>query len=178
MNFPPLCNLAGKSTLLKMIASDLHESKNHVAGGTVSVTGVSPAKGVVWANLVSYIDQIDRLHPFLTVFETCKFAWLCRTGGTHRKTYWGQGEEVEETVKKLDEDFMIVNKILKAVGLTRVKDTFVGAEGIVRGVSGGEKKRVTVAEMLCIGTPIICCDEISTGLDGMFICDASMRVLS
>jgi ABC-type multidrug transport system ATPase subunit len=37
-------------------------------------------------------------------------------------------------------------KILDAVGLTRVKDTFVGGEGIVRGVSGGEKKRVTVAE--------------------------------
>jgi ABC-type multidrug transport system ATPase subunit len=32
-------------------------------------------------------------------------------------------------------------------------------------VSGGEKKRVTVAEMLCVGTPVVCCDEISTGLD-------------
>jgi ABC-type multidrug transport system ATPase subunit len=137
------------------------------------LTGVSPAKGVVWTNLVSLIDQIDRLHPFLTVFETCKFAWLCRTGGTHRKPFWGEGEEVEETIKKLDEEFQLVNKVLEAVGLTRVKDTFVGGEGIVRGVSGGEKKRVTVAEMLCIGTPVICCDEISTGLDGMFICDGN-----
>jgi ABC-type multidrug transport system ATPase subunit len=159
----------GKSTLLKMIANNLHKSKDHVVGGTVSLTGVSPAKDVIWTNLVSYIDQIDRLHPFLTVFETCKFAWLCRTGGTHRKPYFGQGEEVDETIKKMDDELFIVNKILDAVGLTRVKDTFVGGEGIVRGVSGGEKKRVTVAEMLCIGTPIICCDEISTGLDGMFI---------
>jgi ABC-type multidrug transport system ATPase subunit len=161
--------MIGKSTLLKMIANNLHKSKDHVVGGTVSLTGVSPAKNVIWTNLVSYIDQIDRLHPFLTVFETCKFAWLCRTGGTHRKPIYGQGEEVDETIKKMDDELHIVNKVLEAVGLTRVKDTFVGGEGIVRGVSGGEKKRVTVAEMLCIGTPVICCDEISTGLDGTSI---------
>jgi ABC-type multidrug transport system ATPase subunit len=171
--------MIGKSTLLKMIANNLHKSKDHIVGGTVSLTGVSPAKDVIWTNLVSYIDQIDRLHPFLTVFETCKFAWLCRTGGTHRKPIHGQGEEVDETIRKMDDELHIVNKVLDAVGLTRVKDTFVGGEGIVRGVSGGEKKRVTVAEMLCIGTPVICCDEISTGLDGMFIlCDDNSVVLS
>jgi ABC-type proline/glycine betaine transport system ATPase subunit len=43
--------------------------------------------------------------------------------------------------------------------------TFVGDQNTVRGVSGGEKKRVTVAEMLVVNTPVICCDEISTGLD-------------
>jgi ABC-type multidrug transport system ATPase subunit len=162
-----------------MIANNLHQSKDHVVDGTVSMTGVSPAKDVIWTNLVSYIDQIDRLHPFLTVFETCKFAWLCRTGGTHRKAAYGQGEEVDETIKKMDDELYLINKILDAVGLTRVKDTFVGGEGIVRGVSGGEKKRVTVAEMLCIGTPVICCDEISTGLDGMFIiCDDTSVVSS
>lgn len=39
-----------------------------------------------------------------------------------------------------------VNKILEILGLSRVKDTFVGDQTTVRGVSGGEKKRVTVAE--------------------------------
>jgi ABC-type multidrug transport system ATPase subunit len=170
--------MIGKSTLLKMIANNLHESKDHIVGGTVSLTGVTRSKNVIWANLVSYIDQIDRLHPFLTVFETCKFAWLCRSGGSHRKSYFGQGEEVDETIKEMDDELFIVNKILGAVGLTRVKDTFVGGEGVVRGVSGGEKKRVTVAEILCIGTPVICCDEISTGLDGTFICDDNYGALS
>jgi ABC-type multidrug transport system ATPase subunit len=162
--------MIGKSTLLKMIANNLHTSKEHIVGGTVSMTGVTTTENLNWTNLVSYIDQIDRLHPFLTVFETCRFAWLCRTGGTHRRPHYGEGEEVDETIKKMDDELYMINKILDAVGLTRVKDTFVGGEGIVRGVSGGEKKRVTVAEMLCIGTPVICCDEISTGLDGMFIC--------
>jgi ABC-type multidrug transport system ATPase subunit len=157
---------SGKSTLLRYIANNLFQSKDHFIGGEVSLTGVTPAKGVIWTNLVAYIDQIDRLHPFLTVFETCKFAWLCRSGGTHRKPWFGQGEEVEATIEKMDAEMSMVNKILEGVGLSHVKDTFVGDQNTVRGVSGGEKKRVTVAEMLCAGTPVFCCDEISTGLDG------------
>lgn len=115
-----------------------------------------------------YIDQIDRLHPFLTVLETCTFAWHCRSGGTHRKPFFGEGTEVDETVAKMDKEMYAVNRILDAMGLTRVKDTFVGDQTRVRGVSGGEKKRVTVAEMLAIAVPVLCCDEISTGLDGTY----------
>ena len=36
---------------------------------------------------------------------------------------------------------------------------------LVRGVSGGEKKRVTVAEALVSNARLFCMDEISTGLD-------------
>lgn len=68
-----------------------------------------------------------------------------------------------------------VNRILliEGMGLARVRDTFVGDQSRVRGVSEGEKKRVTVAEMIAVGAPIICCDEISTGLDGkcLVVCD-------
>jgi energy-coupling factor transporter ATP-binding protein EcfA2 len=53
----------------------------------------------------------------------------------------------------------------------------VGDQKTVRGVSGGEKKRVTVAEMLITSTPIICCDEISTGLDAATTYDIT-RVLA
>jgi len=148
-----------------MIADNLLKSKNAVQSGTVSLTGVTPTKDVVWTNLVSYIDQIDRLHPYLTVFETCKFAWQCRSGGTHRKPWFGEGEEVDKEIAKMDEELEMIHLVLEVLGLARVKDTFVGDQTSVRGVSGGEKKRVTVAEMLCIGTPILCCDEISTGLD-------------
>jgi ABC-type multidrug transport system ATPase subunit len=157
----------GKSTLLKLIANMLHQSKDHVVGGTVSVCGVSPEdKHVSWSNIVSYIDQIDRLHPFLTVFETCEFAWRCRSNGTHRKASVGTGPIVDEEVLKMDADLWLVNKVLEGLGLLRIKDTFVGDQETVRGISGGEKKRVTIAEMLCVGSPINCCDEISTGLDG------------
>lgn len=147
-----------------MIANNL--SKTGKKEGFVTLSGVKPGKHIVWSSLVGYMDQIDRLHPYLTVLETCEFAWRCRTGGTHRRKWYGSGREIDDRIKEADEELMEVHKILNALGLERVKDTFVGGQGRVRGVSGGEKKRVTVAEMLCVGVPVHCCDEISTGLDG------------
>lgn len=125
----------------------------------------------VWSNLVGYIDQIDRLHPFMTVKETCEFAWRCRTGGTHRTPLVGKGEEIDAEIKKIDEALLIVNNVLIGLGLARVQDTFVGDQETVRGVSGGEKRRVTVAEMAVTAFPVLCADEISTGLDGKLIPD-------
>lgn len=95
-----------------------------------------------------------------------KFAWKCRSGGTHRTPLHGDGPEVDATIKNMDDGMYRVMVILEAMGLTRVKDTFVGDQETVRGVSGGEKKRVTVGEMSVGDFPILCMDEISTGLDG------------
>jgi ABC-type multidrug transport system ATPase subunit len=148
-----------------MVANTLYKSNNHVAAGEVSIAGVTPSNETYWSNLVTYIDQIDRLHSYLTVKETAEFAWRCRTGGTHMKAFYGEGPEVREIIAKRDEEMVTVHRILDVLGLTRVKDTFVGDQSTVRGVSGGEKKRVTLAEMLVINVPVLCCDEISTGLD-------------
>ena len=47
----------------------------------------------------------------------------------------------------------------------------VGDESL-RGVSGGERKRVTTAEVLCGPACVLCMDEVSTGLDSCkCICD-------
>jgi ABC-type glutathione transport system ATPase component len=63
---------SGKSSLLKMLAGILPEDKDHVVGGEVTVNTITPkTKGIVWSNVVGYIDQIERLHPYLTVKETC-----------------------------------------------------------------------------------------------------------
>lgn len=88
--------------------------------------------------------------------------------GTHRRPWQGTGPQIDSKIAELDEQISIVHTVLEALGLARVKDTFVGDQEKVRGVSGGEKRRVTVAEMLCIGAPVLCCDEISTGLDGEY----------
>jgi ABC-type Mn2+/Zn2+ transport system ATPase subunit len=157
---------SGKSTLLKYIANTHVADKNHLLGGTVKIGGVQPAKNVYWSKLVAYIDQIDRLDAYLTVYETCEFAWRCRSGGTHRKVYSSHDPDAEEAIALMDEQMFMVNKVIDVLGLTRVKDTFVGDQVSVRGISGGEKKRVTCAEMFCVGCPVLCCDEISTGLDG------------
>lgn len=78
-------------------------------------------------------------------------------------------KEIVEFIRQLDEEKWAVAKVLEATGLTRVKDTFVGDTTTVRGVSGGERKRVTVAELAVTRVPILCADEISTGLDGKYL---------
>jgi len=140
-----------------MISDTLYTSKNHVVGGQVSVAGVTPGKGTYWSNVVSYIDQIDRIHPYMTVKEVCEFAWKCGSGGTHRKVFHGEGADVDEAIAQMDEQMMIVMRVLDVLGLARVKDTFVGDQTTVRGVSGGEKKRVTLAEMLVVSW---CCGRL------------------
>ena len=159
----------GKSTLLKMIAGLLPTSSKANLTGSVTVNGVeSTDPSLVWTNIVAYIDQIDRLHGYLTVKETMDFAWDCRQAGTHRSPRLNKNinaESVKKLVKELDDEGWLVNLVLDAIGLTRVKDTFVGDKK-VRGVSGGQKKRVTVGEMMCVSSQIQMFDEISTGLDG------------
>ena len=73
-------------------------------------------------------------------------------------------EEAKKILKSNDTDRFHVNLVLEALGLEHVKETFVGDEN-VRGISGGQRRRVTVGEMLMDRTPILCGDEISTGLD-------------
>lgn len=151
-----------------MIADTLHKNKQTRVGGQVSLAGLCPGNATNWSKLVSYIDQIDRLHPFLTVGETLSFAWKCRSGGTHRTEFDAQSPVTDQIIAEMDEQQFLVKAVMEGLGLTRVKDTFVGDQQRVRGVSGGEKKRVTVGEMFCCPTIVRCCDEISTGLDGEY----------
>jgi ABC-type multidrug transport system ATPase subunit len=57
-----------------------------------------------------------------------------------------------------------VQHVMRVMGLTHVKDTVVG-DALLRGVSGGQKKRVTISEMVVGGQNVFLMDEISTGLD-------------
>jgi ABC-type nitrate/sulfonate/bicarbonate transport system ATPase subunit len=161
---------SGKSSLLKLIAGILPEDKHHCTGGTVRVNRITPqTENFAWSNIVGYIDQIDRLHPFLTVKETCEFAWKCRNGGTHRTPLHHTGPETDSQIESMDARLWLVTTVLSAMGLTRVQDTFVGDQQTVRGVSGGERKRITVSEMVVGRFPVLCMDEISTGLDGKLL---------
>ena len=52
----------------------------------------------------------------------------------------------------------------KLLSLENCLDTIIG-DDLVRGISGGEKKRVTIAEAMMTNARVFCMDEISTGLD-------------
>ena len=157
---------SGKSLLLKYIANLLRSDSHRKLGGKVTLNGKRPIRtDICWSSLVAYTDQIDRLHPMLTVYETLRFAFDCRAAGTHHKSYYHDNAETEALIAKMDQEEFRINNILKNFGLDRVKDTFVGDDSKVRGVSGGERKRVTVCETIAYAAPVMCLDEISTGLD-------------
>ncbi|KAG4178795.1 hypothetical protein ERO13_A10G065800v2 [Gossypium hirsutum] len=62
------------------------------------------------------------------------------------------------------ESSLVTDYILKMLGLDICKDTIVGDQ-MIRGISGGQKKRVTTGEMIVGPTKTLFMDEISTGLD-------------
>ncbi|KAE8700624.1 Pleiotropic drug resistance protein 1 [Hibiscus syriacus] len=59
---------------------------------------------------------------------------------------------------------IIADYIIKILGLEICADTLVGDE-MIRGVSGGQRKRVTTGEMLAGPAKLLLMDELSTGLD-------------
>jgi ABC-type multidrug transport system ATPase subunit len=168
---------SGKTSLLKAIAGrlDTNAKKGLIMEGTVSYNGKTLKDKTKYhiENAVSFIDQLDRHAPRLTVQETFEFAYQCKTGGIPPWKYMEGQLRASNTNKEMGEKTTTtvsgftssrVDIIMELLGLTQVKDTFVGDE-TVRGVSGGQRRRVTVGEMLMDFSPLLCGDEISTGLD-------------
>ena len=91
-------------------------------------------------NAVAYIDQLDKHAPRLTVEETFDFSFQCKTGGSlkymqHKHVL--SNKEAVESLEDGDRQGLGVKLVLSALGLTEVKDTFVG-DATVRGISGGQ----------------------------------------
>ena len=61
-----------------------------------------------------------------------------------------------------DDYAMNVSMTLQLLSLSNCADTIVG-DGSIRGVSGGEKKRVTTGEIVVGPSKVLFMDEISTG---------------
>lgn len=85
--------------------------------------------------LVGYVGQNDSHFPLLTVRETFDFALTCLLD--ERKL----PAEVQAEVGKR------VETAIRHLGLSNAADTILG-DDLLRGVSGGERKRVTTGEML------------------------------
>ena len=69
-------------------------------------------------------------------------------------------------LRKLSEEQKItrVNRLIKELGLTRCKNTKVG-NSLIRGVSGGERKRTSIGVELLTNPSMLFLDEPTTGLD-------------
>ncbi|KAJ3112678.1 hypothetical protein HDU96_004308 [Phlyctochytrium bullatum] len=94
---------------------------------------------------IHYTEEGDPHFPSLTVRQTLDFVLNCRFADAF----------IRERVLDIT---------LKLFGLTRCKDTVVGDHEL-RGVSGGEKKRVSLAEAFCLGGSFAAYDGCTKGLD-------------
>ncbi|XP_059144004.1 ATP-binding cassette sub-family G member 5-like [Physella acuta] len=96
----------------------------------------------------SYVLQADRLLPTLTVRETLTYmAYLKLPGYTTES-------EIEAKVES----------VIRDMGLTHVADNRIGG-AVIRGVSGGEKRRITIGVQLLKDPDILLLDEPTSGLD-------------
>lgn len=139
---------SGKSTLLRALCGRLNETDELY--GTVSLNGMPISKSnQSWRRMCSYVSADDGTHsPVLTVGETFRFAAQCTSDG-----------KTNDSTLETRVDWM-----LDALGLSHVKNTVVGDENL-RGVSGGQKRRVTVGEMLLNPhSRVFCLDNITDGL--------------
>lgn len=164
---------SGKTSLLKAIAGRLSTKRGEEMTGRVTYNGRSFEDKTHFhiENAIAFIDQLDRHYPRLTVDETFEFAFQCKSGGTHlspeilmKAADVDKVNALKAMAKRADQERLFVNLNLGSLGLTQVRDTFVGDDEI-RGVSGGQRRRVTAGEMMLGFTPILFGDEISNGLD-------------
>jgi ABC-type multidrug transport system ATPase subunit len=158
----------GKSSLLRALAG--HIAPSSLSGPGIRYGGVPaaelPARGVNVRLLAAYVAQHDAHLAFLTVRETVTFAAAL---STVEPALMGHPLLVAAAAERTE-------RVLKLLHLTGCAATLLGG-GAVRGVSGGERKRVTVAEALVSNARLLCMDEISTGLDASVTFDivASIR---
>ncbi|OQR89888.1 ATP-binding Cassette (ABC) Superfamily [Thraustotheca clavata] len=176
---------SGKSSLMKVLSGRFPVSRNVKIQGAITYNGRKREDMLhVLPQVISYMGQRDVHYPTLTVEETLLFAHECSGGKTMpnnvtKMLYKGTVEDNEIAAKLVTNFFdNYPTNVMKALGLSHCAKTVVGDE-ILRGVSGGERKRVTTGEMKFGMKLVDLMDEISTGLDSAATLDivkASQRL--
>ncbi|CAL5346773.1 unnamed protein product [Camellia sinensis] len=170
---PPGC---GKTTLLLALAGKLNQSVK--VAGEVSYNGYR-LNEFVPQKTSAYISQYDLHIPEMTVRETIDFSARCQGVGSRAEIMKEVSKREKEAgiVPDIDIDTFMkatsiegqkrtlqTDYILKILGLDICADIMVG-DAMKRGISGGQKKRLTTGEMIVGPTKALFMDEISTGLD-------------
>ncbi|CAJ0905639.1 12236_t:CDS:10 [Entrophospora sp. SA101] len=133
----------GKTTLLNLLGNRVN-SKN--VEGTILMNGHKPTKDS--KRFVSYCTQHDIFFPQLTVRETLKYTALLR---------------LPRIMSKRDKLKQVEN-VIQLLNLSKCSNTLIGNSGS-GGISGGERKRVSIASELLTDPSIILLDEPTSGLD-------------
>ncbi|XP_076911213.1 ABC transporter G family member 21-like [Bidens hawaiensis] len=133
---------SGKTTLLTALGGRLQGK----ISGSITYNGQPFSSSV--KRKIGFVTQDDVLYPHLTVLETLTYAAMLRLPKnlTHE-------EKVEQA-----------ELIITELGLTRCRNSIVGGP-LIRGVSGGERKRVSIGQELLVNPSLLLLDEPTSGLD-------------
>ncbi|KAJ1561017.1 hypothetical protein HK405_005184, partial [Cladochytrium tenue] len=135
---------SGKTTLLNALAG---RTTSADVSGTVRFNGRPPAH-YIRRRAVAYVQQQDSLLPYLSVRDTLRYAARLRLPRS----------------MSLRDKYAMVEQVILELGLKECADTIVGDEWR-KGISGGEKRRVSVGVQLLVNPAVIFMDEPTTGLD-------------
>ncbi|XP_062030547.1 pleiotropic drug resistance protein 3-like isoform X1 [Rosa rugosa] len=170
---PPSC---GKTTLLQALAGKLNHSLK--VQGEITYNGYKMNEFVP-QKTSAYISQYDLHISEMTVREALDFSSRCQGIGSRadimkevarRENQAGIVPEpdIDTYMKAISieglKKSLMTDYIIKILGLDICADTIVG-DAMQRGISGGQKKRLTTGEMMIGPARAFFMDEISTGLD-------------
>ncbi|KAJ4413752.1 Multidrug resistance protein [Gnomoniopsis sp. IMI 355080] len=145
---------SGCSTFLRTIAGDTHGTQV-AANAYLNFRGVSADEmRRYFRGDAIYIAEEDVHFPSLSVADTLFFAARARAP----KTPPG-GLTTDEYARRVRDVTMAM------LGIQHTMQTPVGGTDGVRGVSGGERKRVSIAEAALSFAPVQCWDNSTRGLD-------------
>uniref|UniRef100_A0A6N2N5C0 ABC transporter domain-containing protein n=1 Tax=Salix viminalis TaxID=40686 RepID=A0A6N2N5C0_SALVM len=133
---------SGKTTLLTALGGRL----NGRLTGKITYNG-QPFSGAM-KRRTGFVAQDDILYPHLTVAETLLFTALLRLPKTLTR----------------DEKAQHVERVMAELGLSRCRNSMIGGP-LFRGISGGEKKRVSIGQEMLINPSLLLLDEPTSGLD-------------
>eukprot|EP01031_Cornospumella_fuschlensis_P032249 gene32249-39004_t len=145
---------SGKTTLLNAIAGR-YDKNAYNLGGSI-LFGCSRGSTLRKSTCaVAYVAQEDFLHPCLTVRETLQFAAQLKIHNADLSSAASlQTQVVEDVILEL--------------GLKECANSLIGSNDGVsasRGISGGERRRVSVALQILNRPEVLCADEPTSGLD-------------
>ncbi|KAF2837385.1 hypothetical protein M501DRAFT_995996 [Patellaria atrata CBS 101060] len=138
---------SGCTTFLKTLAGNTHGINIHPSS-QINYQGVSYQQmHQDFKGQSIYLAELDVHFPELTLGQTLAFAAGTRTGRSRDNTPYDIG-----------------HNLASSFNLDRAFDTRIG-NGMIRGVSGGERKRTSIAEAFISGSQIQCWDNSTRGLD-------------
>lgn len=142
---------SGKTTLLTALGGRLSGKLS----GKITYNS-QPFSGAI-KRRTGFVAQDDVLYPHLTVTETLLFTALLRLPQSLSR------EEKERHVEH----------VIAELGLNKCRNSMIGGP-LFRGISGGEKKRVSIGQEMLINPSLLLLDEPTSGLDST----TALRILT